>query len=537
MLQFALHREDVGRWAFDRGIWRCGRSFVGAFTHPALETWTISGKSSWLYVVRERLLGRTLDERAALDTVDDEAVARAWVETREWPLEFTGLLITRVDGTTEARVCAGCWGSAPLYLAEDREVLRGSWDPAELFDACGIGTLNPEVTAALLIRRGAPYSAQTVIEGIKHLTERSEAVWSRDGLAILYPEAISRVPARRLHPHADPVGAFGEILRSSVRRWASVTDGLVGAELSGGLDTASVCTALCAAGRTQLRAFGLVMPALPGMRQQERRTAVSSTFALLDTAVLAADYPPFSSANRRNAWRVVPWEENYEEAFTALLKEVNAVGVDTLFNGNGGDELCFLHYEELAPAQQTGLVQEVQSPPWITRKAVECYRDSWKWLDRAPRSKVPRSALSASAASSPLYLRHGVWSASPLATPELYQFCRILPVEWRRERRIQREYLLRTGLPRSVAYPVETETFEDVLDLGLRRVGRSLLTELFTESRLADLGFVDRDRLMCEYSGHLDGNTSSDHDFADLLYETAILELTLRCLEVSRCRP
>jgi len=249
---------------------------------------------------------------------------------------------------------------------------------------------------------------------------------------------------------------------------------------------------------------------------------------------------PFSDENlriRNNSF--VPWHEFYYEAFERLLRQAVQDSVDLLFSGNGGDELFYLYAQEWSPEQRAAkqddiLPQRHRLPIFLTDRTFECYRDTLLSLDRAPRARMPRSALTSSANASTLYLSLGLWPVSPFATPELAWFCGSLPREWRENRRLQREFLASLGCSRTVTHPDKTETFAPVMELSLRNTARPLLEQMFGESRLAEKGLVDRDLLLSAYKDYCKNGGSDGKDVEEAFLAVAVLELSIRSLEASR---
>ena len=170
---------------------------------------------------------------------------------------------------------------------------------------------------------------------------------------------------------------------------------------------------------------------------------------------------------------------------------------------------------------------------FLTPATRDAYRDTYQSLDRAPRPASPTSGFYQAAASAPLFLRKGVWSIAPLRAPEVVAFCRRLPREWREGRRVQREFLLRAGCSRDVAYPESTETFLPLMQRSLRVTAAAFLGSLFRESRLAEQGFVHADKLVTAYQEYVE---SGGADMEGVFCGVAMLELTIRSIEARAAR-
>jgi asparagine synthase (glutamine-hydrolysing) len=503
MLRLRILARDLGApWLPAAGGFRAGGSRVEPFSNPFLRIDTLHHGSRTLFAVRER--GR------ALAGSFDECLAAV----RAWPLEWQ-LLVIDHDLRTLIIEC-GRWGTAPLYLQVDAESLVGSWDAAEL----RAGALDPVLAPRFLALFDSPYSRRTLFTGIERLTERATARWADGRLTIDYPTPAPAPRPHALREGADPPAIADAILTASMHRWLDEAPAPFGAELSGGLDSGMV--AVAAAGiRPPLHTYGLLQSGAAGEGQRARREALIARFGFLDTAMPAHDYPPLAHGRPR----VLPWEEIYYEATVAVCRRAAADGMAAMLSGIGGDELCLLHPSEGAAEEPEGF-----SPPaFLTPRAKNALQES---VERAPRPAMSLSSIEGLAASAPLYLHQGLWPIAPLTTPELYAFARRLPAEWRRERRLSREWLARRGAPPLVTHPESTETFHPLFEHGFARAARPLVRELFDDSRLHDGGWIDAGIWRTLYDDYCEGRLAADFDPVPL-YAAAVLELSLRRFEVA----
>lgn len=493
MLKLRIDRRDLAsNWRRTSAGWTAGESTINPFRHPALEH------------VTQTLL-----------SVSDSQTRVSVTHCLE------SLTLTIANG--ELSITAGPWGTAPLYLLERDGVLHASWDAADLYPFLDADPLDEERLAHFLVAFSRDYSRRTLFNGVMQLTERATARWSSDGLRIDYPDAIPLPRPRRLKPGADVAGAMHEIIEASMRRWIDGATWTFGSELSSGLDSGTVTAIAASLLDTPLRTYGLIMPGIEGERQRARRDEMIAAFGCIDTSFAADENLPLTPRRR-----VVPWEEIYYEAMERLIRRAAADGVAVLFNGLGGDELCAQHYDELPEDQQRALVAVDVAPAFLRPRVHEAYRDTLLTLDRAPAAPIPSSAFEAFAAGSALYLRNGIWPIAPLATPELVAFCRSLPFECRENRECHRQLMLRLGCSRNVAYPRSTESFSPLIDRAMTSEARPMLRTLFAESRLADLGYVDRDELLRTYDDYSSGHEEVCSDTQ--LYAVAVMEMTLRSI-------
>jgi len=216
----------------------------------------------------------------------------------------------------------------------------------------------------------------------------------------------------------------------------------------------------------------------------------------------------------------VPWEEFYTEPTAHMLSMAREDAVHTIYTGIGGDELS--SYQAGEPVARLGYNRQSSFPEFTTAAVTS--------TDTAPQALMYTSVLESCAAASPLYLRNGIWPVSPFATPELVEFCRRLPWEWRHKRRIGRRVLGSFGYSRRLTHPrrAHCENFLDVMDYALRDAAAPLIENLFAESRLESQGLIDGRRFIESYRVYRkhSGETHGDRILAALL-----LELTVRSIE------
>jgi asparagine synthase (glutamine-hydrolysing) len=533
MLACRIAARDLERpWRRVGKRWVAGESVVAPYEHPALESYAFVSERRTAVVVRERLGGAgisTWQPRPQLSPTEfDEAIVRA----TEWPLDVLVVTIAP-DAGTPLQMQAGASGTAPIYLMTASDTLWGHWDAACLYGRMS-GAVDYTRAAYVLVKIGTPYSRRTLFPDLLMLTERSRAEWRppRRSLAIRYPPARPSELARRLVEDADVLGAFEDLFAAALAR-SIAGERPVAVELSGGLDS-SAATAVLARrfADRDVRTYGLIMPGDNGEAQAARRSEVVSRFGVRDTAIPADDYPPFAAGERSPDDAMVPWGEYYHEAFRALLQRMRGDGCASVVRGIGGDEISGLRPNEIeAPGLPAAGMRVQTVPAFLTRRAIEAFRAAEPLLDPAPAGGAARSFYEAQSAGATLCLREGIWPRYPYGTHELVAFCRSLPPEWRRRRTLQRRYLAACGLSSAVTHPSPRETFLPLRDLAMRQRSASFVETLFTDSRLAALGLIDRDALQRSYSRY---RADASWPEADSLFEAAALEQTLRAVERAR---
>lgn len=543
MLRFCIHRNDLrSQWRPSSNGWGAHASTIDLYRHQALEDFAVSSATRLLIVIRERLKDVSpVSEPGSVNQIPDlpaKLFDEKLRETLEWPLQFTALLISSDEAEPKLSIFNGGWATAPVYLLESDERLYGDWDCAGLYRYTQAKALDGDRAAHFLVSFASPYSRQTIIPGIKLLTERSTATWEANNndsrnLQIDYPPELPSPSPRSLKPGADVLGMFQTIMQASMTRWFS-DDLSIASELSSGLDSGIVSAVASAIRPESISTYGLLMPGDLGSDQQVRRKELIERFRLRDRAIDALKFPPFySEGSRLRHMRVAPWEECYYESVEAMLKLVSEDGNVCILTGVGGDELFYPHWQEMGLQEREALLEEViykrsEIPDFLTSVVVEAYHDSLDTLDRAPRSIIATSALEGVAHGSALYLKNGIWPINPFCTPELAWFCRSLPKQWRDNRYLQRQLLLHLGCSPKVTHPEVTESFSPVMESALRHSARPLITKLFENSCLADLGLLKPKPFLSMYSDYCDGIPVKAQDIH--FYAAAVLELTVRCL-------
>lgn len=444
-------RDIPGPWRRDGSRWASGRSWIEPYDHPHLVTDYCDG-----------------------------------VLTVQEPGGDSVTVVLNLDSVT---VTAGRQGTAPVYLAQERGTLHGSWDMAELHPHVR-GLIDREVARLLGIR--FRYGHQTVFQGVHRLSERSVARFDHEGLSLHYPTAAEHHRARQIRAGADVVAAYDRLLARVVQRPA-YDPYRTCVELSGGLDSSNVAATLGNLHPGQIASSALLILGEPGAQQSRRRNVLSRLFNLgEDVTVDFAGRLPFDPGGRRaRGVPVTPYEDAYDEAKGHLVEQLRERDIRTVFTGIGGDEMVARTAAEF-PHVPHGV--NLIPKPWIGARTIEALDESEEGI--APAAVVNEMTLIASACAAPVFLRAGIWPVHPYADPELIAFGECLPVEWRRYKRLHRERLNHLGCVGEVLRPPLTENFAEVMRESIRRHGLGHLTTMLTEgSPLIEQGFIDADGL------------------------------------------
>jgi asparagine synthase (glutamine-hydrolysing) len=502
MLKLAISLDDAaGPWTRTGDAWRSGRSAIEPVTHAALETITDAVGGGFRVTVRERCPSRDGEQH-----------------TGSWPGDF----VTAELGHRSVRLHAGERGVAPLYLADDGGVLRGSWDLADLRGTVSAGHPDARETARLLTMRFR-YGHDTIFTGARRLTERSAARFTGTGLHMAYPQAAEHGRARQLAPGAGVIAAYERLLRAAVisRAYDPRT---ACAELSGGLDSANVAATLGALHPGQVAASAMILPGETGIQQAARRAGLIDILRLgRDMPVSFAGRLPLSPAGRRGRGApVTPYEDPYDEAKTVLLARLAGNGTQTVFTGIGGDEMVA---RTTAEHPHLPLGTEAEPMPWIGPKAIEAAADPE--AGTAPAAVLNEMTLTAQACAAPAFLRAGIWPVHPLAHPDLVTFGEWLPPHWRRHKRLHRSRLETAGCPRGLLEPRLPENFTPVMRYAVREHGLPLIRRMLTAgSPLIDHGLVNPDGLAGVHARLAAGGEFRERETE--LYATIVMDLALR---------
>lgn len=526
MLTFNIDASSLTLpWSASGSGWAAGHSRISPYSHAALEAFSLRTAHRVAFVVREKMGGHQTACPTDIELAD-QALDSQLADILKWPLNIVALVCSPADALP-VKLYSGGWATAPLCLMAQGQTLYGDWDVARLYPHMR-APVDFGRMAYLLARLGTPYSRTTLFPEIHLLTERASACWSPGReVSISYPPALPFAYPRQTLDSADVPGMFEQLMSASIGRWFSHQDTPIAAELSGGLDSAVVSMIAAKRTTTPIRTYGLIVPGDTGRIQAIRRRAITDMISADDRALEAARFAPFSQAERAPNDLIVPWGEYYHEAFGALLRQARKDGVHSILTGIGGDEISTLLWSEIEQPSAAKLDSE-DFPSFLTQAAIQALHDTSDQLDPAPAGAAEASYFEAAQAGTAVYLRAGIWPLYPYATPEIVEFCRSLPVEWRRDRRLQRHYLQSAGLPASVYRPEIPESFTPLIDQTLRKDAYGLITGLFSDSRLAERGLVERDALLRAYERYC---TTDYWAESDALLEAVVLELTLRTIE------
>ena len=525
MLKLHIYPDDLphpSQWQQTATGWTAGRSSLTPYAHPCLETRMSVADDRALVVVRERVRGRPAWHSTTDYVTAGEYDCRC-ASTFNWPLGFLAVELT----AGQVRFHASKWGCAPLHLATVDGTLRGSWDMLDLIDHVDTRRLDP-LSVVRFLTYANYYSSATLLADVVTLTERATATYTGTDVKIAHPEPGLHALPRDLRSGADPMAAFDQVLGKVIDRWEFDPDHTV-VDVSGGMDSTNVALSLSQLYPGRVETGAMLLPGALGEQQRRRRTEFLADGFGPDHTVEMVDHLPFAPGGpRRRGESFDPDEGPYAEARDVLLQDYAASGKRVLFTGLGGDEAMKLRRaerEHFGLTSRSPLRQIRGVPAFLGPRGSELL--PYRFDGAAPLGPTLWSILDCFSAIYPQHMRHGIWPITPFAAPEVVRLAESLPAEWRLGKRLLRDRLGRAGFSSDVSHPALKETFQEVLDLSMRRHGSPLLQELLDEGALlVEEGYLDAGEL---YQSAKEFEATGDRTFD--VYRPLILEVGLRSLQ------
>ena len=461
---------------------------------------------------------------------------------REPGLDITGklslddeYLIGEIDpGRQRFSLEADALLTLPLYWTMKDSVFYFSSDLMELLTASWhSGKFNLPVLAESILLKGR-YNQQTIFKDVFVLTDREQLEWN--GL-----EAKSKLPPPRQALKKEEVddrmavAEFGRLLEGAAKRKLTLLQQTkIGAELSGGLDSSTVAYALIKAGaKLPLPVFSQLLPSPQRENQLKRVQEFADKFNCRLITIELENLYPLANLN----WPLDlkgPFDPTLEPYRLGVSEEARlacAQLVKALFTGMGGDELF-----ENVRSQDTGFQGELEweirqkwlLPDYLTDKTRDIFLDRNYVFEPQPIPFFTHSILAAHQVRNQFFVEQGVWPVSLLADSSLVTFCRRLPLRFAKKKTLLRLYQETENFPESFYGSEEKDSMYPLYEKAIKHEKRDLLFQLFRESRLAQMGLVDKIRLLKAYREYLAVPGRDRGNF----YEIAVLELFLRSFEV-----
>jgi len=439
----------------------------------------------------------------------------------------TGLFRVKADALTSLPVCY-CVTNDALYLSYNLiELLKLSHVPIEYN--------LPALSESLLLK--TRYNNQSILKNVYYLTEREELSWdSNSKIYSKLPPSRKEVAIQEIDDESA-VAKFTELLNKAVKKKLSFLQNVkICTELSGGLDSAIVTQALISMGATQpVVTFSKILPDIQKVDQTNRLHAFAKTFPCkLNFIDLTDKYP---LANLTSIQDIVapfdPTLEPYRLGAITTAEKAQEKGCQVLFSGMGGDELL-----ERSPMQDTGFQGQLEAkirqrwviPNFFTEKIHQSFLAEENIFQSQRIPFFTHSVMRSSQVKNSFFLERGIWPVAVLANSELVNFCRSLPNRFLKNKKIIRMYQQQTGFPEIFYNNIAKDSMYLLHRKGLE-INPNFILDLFAQSRLAQLGFVDKDKLIKDYQQYLQ-NIQSQGRVREYFYEIIAQEIFLISKEI-----
>ncbi|WP_081071944.1 asparagine synthase-related protein [Burkholderia cepacia] len=313
-------------------------------------------------------------------------------------------------------------------------------------------------------------------------------------VSFVYPPAANAVSPSPVCDGIDLVASFCDLIEHAVSA-RGLSSSACALELSGGMDSAAVACTTAYSGLQSVRSWGIRLADHHRDAQSRRRAAIVAKLGLVDKCVDVAAFMPDVVPDASSRPLEHPQGELHLEAFNALWVSARDAGCDAVLSGIGGDELfpLFDMDDGLSTSIVGGRMAAVRELAMsiFTPRAAEVARQAPMFS--APNGSLPRTDLLTHVCRSLYLLRHALWPINLLCSPHLVAFCHRLPLPFRTERALLRDYLCQKLGEDLFPVNYEQETFDRVLPemISIRR--REILANL-SECALADFGLVKADR-------------------------------------------
>lgn len=511
MLSFQLSHDIAGEWKHNEKGWFCGTSFIRPFMHPIIKSFHITHDAGDLFIIMEvpPQMQHPLPAgsmRCTREEYEDiVAAVRAW--------EYSTVMVTCTRG--HAVIEAGAQVTAPVYIVSHQGSLYGDWDLPVLYPKISKDTLINTKRLLSFLNNSFIYSPEHILAGVVTLTERLTVRFDYHTVEIV-PPAAGPLIKTELESSDELIESFSALLDKTIQPWLGADESWYAAELSGGKDSMLVSVALNKHIEAALPVYSMLLRGEMGRQQRQRIEQIAQAHQLKLHTLNAYDHPVLQQNNQILVRSVVSaFEEIYSEALEAELTQAATRGCRIMFTGIGGDELMALKRFEAGSAY-------IKSSHRLSKILTEAFNKNYSETNALPRTVIPASALIASAARSPVFMRKGIWPVSPLMSRRLNMFCQALPFEWRLHKRLSVEVLKRQGISEQIINPDIRENFADVFSYSLINA-QELLNYLFKRPYLAQLGIIDATRLQDAFKQYL-----QQQDEGLLFYKIAITELMMR---------
>lgn len=402
------------------------------------------------------------------------------------------------------RAYRDCFCTLPIFYMREKENLFLSnqfIDLANLLPSFkGPLKIDRQRLAEYLFFRNG-YPLQTVFSQIRILTERTVLFFQKRRIKIKLPLAFS-IPSEDTQ-----IRNFSRLFEKNIninlkKYWAKISSPeKVAFEVSGGLDSLAVFENCCRLTQNKLSAFSLILDQSSEKGQKEKIEKIKKISQADFYYVSTADLWPLQIQIKNSLTPFYLEREIYFESLDKLAQELSKQGKEFVFTGIGGDEAF-----KIDPQEEDGFqgraekeVRRAFSPPdFFEKKVQRFFKEKKKNITPVPI--VSHSVLSSHLARNNVYLKYNIWPLAPLADPFFLNFCRSLPLRFRKKKKILRDYLKKQGYPLSVSNPQYNENFGSLFERTIIRPEvQDLFSRLMSDSCLVQLGLIKKKELFKDY--------------------------------------
>jgi len=434
-------------------------------------------------------------------------------------------LIITIKKPEEIRIYRDSLCTIPLFYFKDKKrfALSNEFTALLPFLSRPVSLHFKTLAEYLLALTSSP--DRTVLDKIRLVTERSTLIKTKKEMIIKFPEPCL-VPKIK-YKKEEALSLFEKNLEQAfLNTWAKVKNisGL-GFELSGGVDSALPLSYFSKKTKAPLKTFSMILP--HQTTQEKKIKDLSQKFNLKTFAEPVKKHHPLKEQKEKLS-AFYPLKEIYSEALNALAKKAGDQKIEIVITGMGGDEAFILD-----PGEEKGykglLLKEKREKITVPSYFTPRFKSHLLIKEEAfPAPAVPYSVLGANASRNNIYLRRDIWPLSPLADPYLSSFCRALPKNLRKDKKILRLFLKKKGYPETVYLPEINEDFSFFFKNSVKKVLEPLFLSLFKDSELKRLALINKKELVKRYKSY-----TKEKEEADPLsfYTLASIEILLKTLK------
>jgi hypothetical protein len=332
------------------------------------------------------------------------------------------------------------------------------------------------------------------IANIEPLHDRVRLEWQSGKHRILYPQDSFIVHAKQ--GGGELIG-FKEVLEETFDTYWNRYQ-KIGFQLSGGLDSATAPGYYASHGKEVITAT-LGLPGVMGARQQEKIDAMVKRFGLKNHMVVLdpkRHFPLVDIVTGNHEGMLYEYSELLAAPIRELADYYAEQGIETVFTGVGGDELCQnIPNDQILP-EGSGVRRkrlETQLPHYFTDAFRELHSAAQTNASDQPSRPLPSIAYSVMLTNlgfNNTFIDRNVWPVAPLSDPKLFFYSQSIPAWHRYDKNLLRMYQFARGFPESIVHPETLEDFSEFIHLCKPHM-LPLFEAFFATSALASRRLLD----------------------------------------------